>query len=276
MSLTPEAAPATNTPGMLVAPGFTSSSGSPTQPKSSSFSSPSANRWAASSLGRDAHREDDHVVLRLGEGAGLDVLVLEDEVAVLLLGDAGHAALHEVGAHALGLLVELVVALAGGADVHVVDGDVGQRQGAHDQLVVLDGVHAADARAHRVAEGLVAGSGAQDEGDVVGDLAVARADHPVVGAGGGEQAVHLHAGDDVLVLAEAVLRLEFGREEGVAGGEHDRAYLGLDAPAPSCSGRCSRPGRCPHRSCTRSRRRSRGSGWRTNSASSSVSVCSSG
>ncbi len=96
---------------------------------------------------------------------------------------------------------------------------------------MLDGVHAADARAHRVAERLVAGSGAQDEGDVVGDLAVARAHDPVVRAGGGEQPVHLHAGDDVLERAEAVLGLELGREEGVAGGEDDRADLGLDVLA---------------------------------------------
>ena len=83
-------------------------------------------------------------------------------------------------------------------------------------------------RAQRVADGLVARAGAQDVGDVVGHLAVAGAHHGVVGPGGRQQAVHLHAGDDVLVAAVAVLRLGVGREELEAGGEDDGADLGLD------------------------------------------------
>ncbi len=105
------------------------------------------------------------------------------------------------------------------------DGHVGDRQGAHDQLVLLDRVHAAEPRAERVADGLVARAGAHDVGDPLGDLAVARPQDRVERPGRGEQAVHLHAGDDVLEGAEAVLRLEVGGEQLEAGRHDDRADL---------------------------------------------------
>ena len=108
------------------------------------------------------------------------------------------------------------------------DGHVGERQGAHQELVLLDRVHAAEPRAERVAHGLVARAGAQDVGDPLGDLAVARAQDRVERPGGREQPVHLHAGDDVLEPPEAVLRLEVGREQLEAGRDDDRADLGLE------------------------------------------------
>ncbi len=141
--------------------------------------------------------------------------------------DVGDAALDVVGAHRLRLLVELVVALARGPDVHVVDSHVGQRQGAHEQLVLLDGVHAAEARAQRVAHRLVARPGAQDVGDPVRHLAVTRAQDRVERPGGRQQAVHLHPGDHVLEAAEAVLGLEVGGEQLEAGRHDDRADLDL-------------------------------------------------
>ena len=150
-------------------------------------------------VGLDADGQDDQVVLGIDQPAAvLDVLVAQDEVAVVLLGDLGDPSLDVAGAHRLGPFVELVVAFAGGPDVHVVDGHVGDGQGAHDQLVLLDRVHAAEARAERVADGLVARTGAQDVGDPLRDLAVARPQDRVERPGRGQQAVHLHAGDDVL------------------------------------------------------------------------------
>ena len=108
-------------------------------------------------VGLDAHGENDEVVLAVDDAAAvLDVLVAQHQVTVLRLGDLGDAALDVLRAHVLGLLVELVVALAGRAHVHVVHGHVGQGQGAHDQLVLLDGVHAAELRAQLVADLLVA------------------------------------------------------------------------------------------------------------------------
>ena len=138
----------------------------------------------------DPDRQDDEVVLGLDNPAAvLDVLVLEDEVAVGLLDDVGHPALDVVRAHRLRALVELVVALAGCPDVHVVDGHVGQWQGAHQQLVLLDRVHAAEPRAERVADRLVARSGAHHVGDAFGHLAVARAQDVAVRAGRGQQSL---------------------------------------------------------------------------------------
>ena len=114
-----------------------------------------------------------------------------------LLVDAGHLGLDEVDAHRPGRLVELLVALAEGADVHVVDRDVGQRQRARQQHRLLDGVHAADARAVRHAQGLVARAGALDVGDAVGDLAVRGPEDAAVRAVRGEQSLHVQAADDV-------------------------------------------------------------------------------
>src|ERR1035437_1167347 len=94
-------------------------------------------------VGLDPDGQDDHVVLGLDDRpAVLDVLVAKDQVAVGLLGDPGDAALDVGGAHRLRAFVELVVSLARRTDVHVVDRNLGQGQGAHDELVLLDRIHA--------------------------------------------------------------------------------------------------------------------------------------
>ena len=68
-------------------------------------------------------------------------------ILLRVLSDQGHFAAYEFHAHRFGVLVELLVALAEGADVHVVDGDVGHGQRAVEQHGLFDGIHAADARA---------------------------------------------------------------------------------------------------------------------------------
>ena len=110
----------------------------------------------------------------------------------------------------------------------MVDGDVGERQGAHDQLVLLHGVHAAELGAERVVHRLVAGAGAHHVGDALGHLAVAGPQDRVERPRRRQQAVHLHAGDDVLVCPEAVLRLEVGIEELEAGGHDHGADLDVE------------------------------------------------
>src|SRR5450759_4092990 len=184
------------------------------------------------SVGLDADRQHDHVVLGFDDGpAVLDVLIAQDQVAVRLLGHLRHPTLHVCGAHRLGALVELVVAFARGPNVHVMDGDFGQRQGAHDELVLLYRVHAAEPRAERVVDSastvrsrsLVARAGAQDVGDPFGDLAVTGSQNRVERSGRRQQAIHLHARDDVLVAAEAVFRLGVRGEELVARGHDNRA-----------------------------------------------------
>src|SRR5450759_5142693 len=181
-------------------------------------------------VGLDADRQYDHVVFGFDDRpAVLDVLVPQYQVAVGFLGDLCDAALDVCRAHRLGAFVELVVALAGGTDVHVVDGDFGQRQRAHDQLVLLDRVHAAEPRAERVVDPastvrsrrLVAGAGAEDVGDPLRDLAVAGPKDRVEGSGRGQEPVHLHARDYVLVAAETVPGLGVGGEELVARGHND-------------------------------------------------------
>ncbi len=143
------------------------------------------------------------------------------------------------------------------------DGDVRERQGAHDQLVLLDRVHAAELRAERVADRLVARAGAHDVGDPVGHLPVARPQDGVVRAGRSEEPLHLDAGDHVLEAAVAVLRLRVGGEERVAGGDDHRADADFDSPARADRGRSRPPGRPRCTRGTRSRRRSRGSGRRS-------------
>src|SRR5450759_2612279 len=193
----------------------------------------------ALALGLDADGQYDHVVFGFDDGpAVLDVLVPQYQVAVGFLGDLCDAALDVCRAHRLGAFVELVVALAGSSDVHVVDGDFGQRQRPHDELVLLDRIHAAEPRAERVVDPastvrsrrLVSGAGAEDVGDPLGDLAVARPQDRVEGSGRRQKAVHLHARDDVLVAAEAVFGLGVGGEELVAGRDDDGPDIDLFNP----------------------------------------------
>ena len=195
MSLGPMAVPAAATPGRLVSVASSFGSGDATKPYWSQIHVDEPSRVVA---GLQSHRQDDKVVDRFGGAAvALDHLDAQLEIAVRLLLDAGHLRLDEVDAHRPGGLVELLVALAEGADVHVVDGDVRQRQRAGEQHRLLDRVHAADPRAVRHAERLVARAGALDVGDAVGDLPVRRPQHASVGAVGGEQPLHVQAADDV-------------------------------------------------------------------------------
>ena len=181
-----------------------------------------AEKTPAFVIGHDANREDDQVVLGFLDAAVVvDVFVAHQQVAVCLFGDPGDLALDEAHAHGPGLLEELVVALAEGADVDVVDGDVGHRQRPEQELGLLERIHAADARADGIVHGAVARAGAEDVGDIGGSFAVAGAQHVVERPGGGDQAVHLHGGDDVGELAEAEVGHEFGREEAKAGGHDD-------------------------------------------------------
>ena len=97
------------------------------------------------------------------------------------------------------------------------DGDLGKRQDAHHELVLLDRIHAAEARAERVVHGLVARAGAEDVGDPFGDLAVAGSKNRGERPSRCQEPVHLHPGDHILVPAEAVLRFGVGGEELVTG-----------------------------------------------------------
>src|SRR5665811_911004 len=176
----------------------------------------------------DADGQHDHVVLGLDDRpAMLDVLVPEDQIAVGLFGDPGDAAFDVGRAHGFGAFVELVIPLARRSNVHVVDGHLRQWESTHDELVLLDRIHAAEPRTERVVDGLVAGTGAHDVSDPLGHLAVAGPEHGVVWARGGEQPVHLHAGDHVLEPAVAVFGLGVGGEQLVAGGDHGRRDLDL-------------------------------------------------
>lgn len=172
-------------------------------------------------------------MLRDGQDpAPVDVLVVKDQVPAGLLLDAGDPAFDESRAHGLGLFVELLVALGVSPDVHAVDGHVSQGQGTHDELVVLERIHAAEPGTEGVPHGLVARTGAEDEGYPLRDLAVARTEDGVVGSGRSQQPVHLHAGDDVGIAPVAVLRLEVGREELEPGREDDRPHLELALGRP--------------------------------------------
>ena len=117
-----------------------------------------------------------------------------------------------------------------GTDVHVED--VGLRGGdvVLGQHGLLGGVHAAEARAVGTADGLVARAHALDEDHALGLLAVGRTlDVAFGGARGGQQAFVLQGGDDVGVLAAAVLLVDGPVHEVVTGGGHDAAhFLGDD------------------------------------------------
>ena len=175
-------------------------------------------------VGQEADGQNHEVVLALAESAfALHVFVLQLQVPVVELFDARGLAFHKFNAHALGLFVELVVALAEGADVDVVDGHVGQRQRTHHELGVLDGIHAADPAAERVADRVVARAVAEHDGNAFGLFAVRRPQYAVVRAGRCEQAIHLQTIDHVRDAPVAEQLLCGGVEHFEAGREHHRA-----------------------------------------------------
>ncbi len=119
--------------------------------------------------------QDDHVGLD-GHGlAGQRVGPADDQLAVLAAVDAADAAADVLGAVGLdGAADELLVALAGGPDVHVEDHRPAL---VHLVLVedrVLGGVHAADLGAVGLADLLVAAAAALDEDDRLRHRAVGR------------------------------------------------------------------------------------------------------
>jgi len=142
-------------------------------------------------------------------------------------GDARRPAADKPGAHLPCPVEEAVEALAVGADVHVEGGDV--RHAVVDGLEgVLDGVHAAEARA--VAEvALVARANAQDEQDALWMVPVGGLDDLAAGgSGGGQQPLELERGEDVRVRAVAELAQRRRVEHVEAGGDDDRCHPALD------------------------------------------------
>jgi len=79
-----------------------------------------------------------------------------------------------------------------------VDRDLGQGQGAHEQLVLLDQYMQQNREQSGFPDLLVARARAQHVRDPLGNLAVAGAQDGVERPRRGEQPVHLHPGDDVL------------------------------------------------------------------------------
>ena len=123
--------------------------------------------------------EHDHVHRDAADKAGQRVLDADDQLALLLrrhgpVGDLADAAADEMHALVEQLVVELLVAFAGGADVDVEVVDL--RLGVLlEQVRQLHGVHAADARAPAVGL-LVARADAVDDADGLRVLAVAQDD----------------------------------------------------------------------------------------------------
>ncbi len=157
--------------------------------------------------GDHPRREHNQVVSPLDNAAFFGQFQFDNRIMVFVLPNGSHLAAHKLDAHGLGVLVELLVALAEGADVHVVDGDLGHRQRAADEHGLFDGVHAADARAIFDAEGLVTGTGALDVGDGGRFHAVAGAQDAAIGAGGRQEAFHHQRVDDVGQFAAAIFFL---------------------------------------------------------------------
>ena len=61
-------------------------------------------------------------------GAILDHLHANEGIVRLILGDASDFGLDELNPHGPGVLEELLVSLSEGPDIHVVDGDIHERE----------------------------------------------------------------------------------------------------------------------------------------------------
>ena len=59
--------------------------------------------------------------------AGFGHFHRDDRIKLLILLDGSYFAAHKFHSHRLGILIELLVALTEGADVHVVNGNIRQR-----------------------------------------------------------------------------------------------------------------------------------------------------
>jgi len=88
---------------------------------------------------QEADGQDYQVMFRLFHAALTGhIFVVQLEVAVFKLFDAGNLAFDKLNPHILRLGVEFVIAFTEGPDIYVVDGDIRQRQGTHSKLGVLD------------------------------------------------------------------------------------------------------------------------------------------
>ena len=179
--------------------------------------------------GFGAHGQNDQIGGHLDLRAGQSVGSAHDQLVALGI-DHGHAAAHILGPIFFhGPAGALVIALSGRAYVHVKDIGLGIRDVILGQNGLLGRVHAAEARTVRPVHGLVARAHALDEDHVLGFLAVGRTlDVPAGGTGGREQALVLHAGDDIRVAALAVLRILVPVEEVITRGHDDRAHVHVD------------------------------------------------
>ncbi|VTR65054.1 hypothetical protein DESC_290124 [Desulfosarcina cetonica] len=174
---------------------------------------------------KHAHGKHGQVVLGRRDAPAELILVMQDHIAVVAGFDIGNFGLDEIDPHGLGVLVELLIAFAEGPDIHIIDGDVRQGQGAGEQHGLFDGVHAAHPRAVGNAHALVAGTGTLNVSDVVRFHSVGRPEHAVVGAVGGEQTFHLQGVDGVGDGSAPVLGLVRHGAQVKAGGEDGGARL---------------------------------------------------
>jgi len=179
---------------------------------------------------RDNPRAQDHHVV----GALLYSAVLfhhldpDNRVLLIVFCNLCDLRLHELDAHRLRVLIELLEPLPERTDVHVVDRDVHEGQRSGEQHCLLDRVHAADAGAPRHAEAPIPGAGALDVGDAVGHLSVGGSEHPAEGSVRCQEAFHLESAEHVGQTSLAVLSRRLHRGQRVAGGQDDCPGIDLD------------------------------------------------
>ncbi len=152
----------------------------------------------------------------------------DGEVLVFLLGDLGHLGLHYVDALSKRAPVELLIALAEGADVHVVNGDLRVVELVLDHDGLLERIHAADPRTVGHTNGFVATSSALHVGNRTWNLAVGRTQDVAVGAVGGLDSLHGHGVHDVHEFVAAVLLLGGHGGQVKTGSQDHRPHFQLD------------------------------------------------
>ena len=189
-------------------------------------------RQALIILGRvEADGEDHHLELLLLDPLGFGGVADDDVLGLRVFADDRDVAADEPDVRQLlGPLIEGLEALAVGTDVVVKDRAGGAAVMILRQDDLFLGVGAADRRAVPfVPFGFPSGADALDPGDVVGMASVRGAqDLAFVWTGGAHQPFVVHAGDDVLQPAVAVLVADFRIKNVIAGGENDRPHLQLD------------------------------------------------
>ncbi len=136
-------------------------------------------------------------------------LQFDNGILVGVFFDQRHFAAHEFHTHRFGVLVELFVAFAEGADVHVIDGDVSHWQSARNQHGLFDGVHATDTRAIGDAECFVARTCALNVGNGGGFLAIAWTQDTTIRSRRCEETFHHQRVNHVMEFARAVFFFGF-------------------------------------------------------------------